>query len=124
MEIPKTMKALVAYAPGDYRLVRDFPVPRCTGGDLIIKVEGCGVCAGDIKAFHGAPSFWGGDGSPPYIKAPVIPGHEFVGTVVEVGEGREDFQVGDHVVSEQIVPCGKCKFCTTGRYRSCFWHIQ
>ncbi len=49
--------------------MNDFPVPRATGKDLIVKVEGCGVCAGDIKAYHGAPSFWGGDGSPAYIKA-------------------------------------------------------
>ena len=122
MELPKTMRALVAYAPGDYRLVRDFPVPRATGKDLIVKVEGCGVCAGDIKAFHGAPSFWGGDGSPAYIKAPMIPGHEFCGTVVEVGEGMEGFEVGDHVVSEQIVPCWQCKFCKSGRYWMCQKH--
>lgn len=122
MELPKTMRALVAYAPGDYRLVNDFPVPRATGKDLIVKVEGCGVCAGDIKAFHGAPSFWGGDGSPSYIKAPVIPGHEFCGTVVEVGEGMEGYEIGDHVVSEQIVPCWECKFCKSGRYWMCQKH--
>lgn len=122
-KIPETMKALVAYAPGDYRLVNDFPVPRATGDDLIVKVEGCGICAGDVKAFHGAPSFWGGQGQPAYIKAPMIPGHEFCGTVVEVGAGREnEFKVGDRVVSEQIVPCGKCKFCKSGRYWMCEKH--
>ncbi|MEA5068534.1 MAG: alcohol dehydrogenase catalytic domain-containing protein, partial [Christensenellaceae bacterium] len=122
MELPKTMRALVAYAPGDYRLVTDFPVPRATGKDLIVKVEGCGVCAGDLKSYHGAPSFWGGDGSPSYVKPPVIPGHEFCGTVVEVGEGMEGFAVGDHVVSEQIVPCWECKFCKSGRYWMCQKH--
>lgn len=120
--LPKTMKALVVHAPGDYRLVNDFPVPRCTGKDLIVKVEGCGVCAGDLKAFHGAPSFWGGDGSPSYVKPPVIPGHEFCGTVVEVGEGMEGYEVGDHVVAEQIVPCWECKFCRSGRYWMCQKH--
>lgn len=120
--IPEKMKALVAYAPGDYRLVNDFPVPRATGKDLIVKVLGCGVCAGDIKAYGGAPSFWGGDGSPSYIKAPVIPGHEFCGVVVEVGEGMEGYAVGDHVVAEQIVPCWECKFCKSGRYWMCQKH--
>lgn len=121
-KLPKTMKALVAYAPGDYRLVKDFPVPQAEGDDLIVKVEGCGVCAGDGKCFAGAKSFWGGDGFPVYIKAPVIPGHEFVGTVVDIGPDQKEFKIGDRVVSEQIVPCNKCKFCTTGRYWMCQVH--
>lgn len=119
--LPETMKALVAHAPGDYRL-ETVPVPRAAGDDVIVKVEGCGVCAGDTKAFGGAPSFWGGDGSPPYIKAPMIPGHEFVGTVVEVGPEQKEFKVGDRVVSEQIVPCGECRFCKSGRYWMCQKH--
>ncbi len=119
--IPEKMKALVAYAPGDYRL-ETVDTPRAAGDDLIVKVEGCGVCAGDVKAFHGAPSFWGGDGNPPYIKAPMIPGHEFCGVVVEIGPEQKEFQVGDRVVSEQIVPCGKCRFCKSGRYWMCQKH--
>lgn len=120
-QLPEKMKALVAYAPGDYRL-ETIPTPRASGDDLIVKVEGCGVCAGDVKAYKGAPSFWGGDGSPPYIKAPMVPGHEFVGTVVEVGPEQKEFKIGDRVVSEQIVPCGQCKFCKTGRYWMCQKH--
>lgn len=119
--LPEKMKALVAYAPGDYRLEM-IDTPRAEADDVIVKVEGCGVCAGDIKAFKGAPSFWGGDGSPPYIKAPMVPGHEFVGTVVEVGPDQKEFQIGDRMVSEQIVPCGECKFCKTGRYWMCQKH--
>ena len=121
MKIPEKMKALVAYAPGDYRL-ENVAVPRAEGDEIIIKVEACGVCAGDVKAFKGAPSLWGGDGSPAYIKAPVIPGHEFCGFVVEVGPDQEEFKVGDHVVSEQIVPCWHCKFCKSGRYWQCQRH--
>jgi 2-desacetyl-2-hydroxyethyl bacteriochlorophyllide A dehydrogenase len=121
MPIPEKMKALVAYAPEDYR-IETIPTPRARGDDVIVKVEGCGVCAGDTKAFAGAPSFWGGDGSPPYIKAPMVPGHEFVGKVVEVGPEQKEFKVGERVVSEQIVPCGVCKFCQTGRYWMCQKH--
>ncbi|MDL2233378.1 alcohol dehydrogenase catalytic domain-containing protein [Ruminococcaceae bacterium OttesenSCG-928-L11] len=120
-QIPEMMKALVAHAPGDYRLEM-IPTPRATGDDVIVKVEGCGVCAGDTKAYAGAKSFWGGDGQPAYIKAPMVPGHEFVGTVVEVGPDQKEFQVGDRVVSEQIVPCGECKFCKSGRYWMCQKH--
>ena len=71
------MKALVAYAPGDYRL-EERERPRAGEGEMILKVEACGICAGDVKAFGGAPSFWGDENQPAYIKAPMIPGHEFV----------------------------------------------
>ena len=74
--IPRTMRAVVAYAPGDYRL-EDVRVPLPGPQEVLVKVEACGICAGDIKAFHGAPSFWGLDGQPAYIKAPMIPGQNF-----------------------------------------------
>lgn len=120
--IPKTMKALVAYAPKDYRL-ETVDVPQAGKEEMLIKVEACGICAGDIKAFVGAPSFWGGDGSPKYIKEPMIPGHEFIGHVVELGENAQgDFKIGDRVISEQIVPCWTCKFCKTGSYWMCQKH--
>ncbi len=120
--LPSKMKAVVAYAPGDYRFEM-VDVPRAGEGEMILKVEACGICAGDIKAMHGAPSFWGGDGNPPYIKAPMIPGHEFVGKVVEIGPGvKGEWKLGDRICPEQIVPCGTCMFCTTGRYWMCEKH--
>ncbi|WP_010273237.1 erythritol/L-threitol dehydrogenase [Paenibacillus senegalensis] len=119
--IPKQMKAVVAYAPGDYRL-ETVDVPQAGPGEIVIKVEACGICAGDIKAYGGAPSFWGDDTQPAYIKAPVIPGHEFIGHVVELGEGVSDFELGDRVISEQIVPCWACRFCQRGQYWMCEKH--
>lgn len=121
-DIPKTMKALVAYAPGDYRL-EEVETPRAGEGEMILKVEACGICAGDVKALHGAPSFWGLEGQPKYIKEPMIPGHEFVGKVVEIGPNVEgDWKIGDRICPEQIVPCGKCMFCKSGRYWMCEKH--
>lgn len=116
------MKALVAYAPGDYRL-EEVERPHAGEGEMILKVEACGICAGDTKAYGGAPSFWGGDGNPPYIKAPMIPGHEFVGKVVEIGPNvKGTWKVGDRICPEQIVPCGECMFCKTGRHWMCEKH--
>jgi erythritol/L-threitol dehydrogenase len=123
-ELPKTMRAIVAYAPGDYRLEM-VPVPRAGADDIIIKVEACGICAGDIKSYVGAESFWGGNGQPPYIKAPMIPGHEFVGHVVELGENvarKGEVKIGDRLISEQIVPCWECRFCKRGEYWMCEKH--
>jgi erythritol/L-threitol dehydrogenase len=123
-DLPKTMRAVVAYAPGDYRL-EEVPVPRASADDIIVKVEACGICAGDIKSYVGAESFWGGNGQPPYIKAPMIPGHEFLGRVVEMGENvakRGDVKIGDRLISEQIVPCWECRFCKRGEYWMCEKH--
>lgn len=119
--IPKTMKAVVAYAPGDYRF-EEVAVPEIGEGEMLVKVEACGICAGDLKAFDGAPSFWGDDQQPSYIKAPMIPGHEFIGHVVALGEGVEGYEIGDRVISEQIVPCWKCRFCNRGQYWMCEKH--
>ena len=123
MDVPATMKALVAHAPGDFRM-ETVTTPRAGEGEIVIKVEACGICAGDLKSYHGAPSFWGGAGNPAYIRAPMTPGHEFIGYVVELGpnvddyrhHGDGDFHIGDRVISEQIVPTWTDLFSTTGRY--------
>lgn len=119
--VPKTMKAVVAYAPGDYRL-EEVSVPEIGKGEILVKVEGCGICAGDVKAYDGAPSFWGDEKQPAYIKAPMIPGHEFIGRVVAVDEDVKGFEIGDRVISEQIVPCWECRFCKRGQYWMCEKH--
>ena len=120
--LPKTMKAVVAYAPKDYRF-EEVPTPKIENDkEIIVKVEACGICAGDIKAYYGAPSFWGDDKQPAYIKAPMIPGHEFIGRIVQKGDAVTDFEIGDRVISEQIVPCWECRFCKRGQYWMCEKH--
>lgn len=122
--LPKTMKAVVAYEPGKY-VLEEVPVPQIGPEEVLIKVEACGICAGDVKAFHGAPSFWGFGVNVPWIKAPMVPGHEFIGTVVALGPGAGEkygLAVGDRAISEQIVPCGKCRFCKHGQYWMCEVH--
>ena len=120
--LPEMMKALVARGPDKYAL-ETVPVPRPGFGEMLIQVEACGICAGDVKASRKSARFWGGDGMPGYCEPPFIPGHEFVGTVAAMGEDVEgDFQIGDRVVSEQIVPCGKCRYCKAGKYWLCAPH--
>ncbi|GGI41677.1 MDR/zinc-dependent alcohol dehydrogenase-like family protein [Mammaliicoccus stepanovicii] len=119
---PEKMKAVVAYAPGDYRY-EEVNTPKIENPkEIIVKVEGCGICAGDIKAYGGAPSFWGDEKQPSYIKAPMIPGHEFIARVVAKGDDVTDYEVGDRVISEQIVPCWDCRFCNRGQYWMCEKH--
>ena len=122
MDIPKTMKALVAYGKDDYRLERDYPTPVCGPDDILIKTEACGICAGDLKCSHGAAMFWGDETQPAWVKPPFIPGHEFFGRIVQRGENVTGFQLGDRNTADQIVPCGECRFCKTGRYWMCQPH--
>ena len=120
-ELPKTMKALVAYDKGDYRYEPEYPVPECGPDEIIIKTEGCGVCAGDLKCYHGN-STWGDETHEKWVRPPFIPGHEFLGHVVEKGANVTEYNIGDRIIADQIVPCGQCKFCKTGRYWMCQPH--
>lgn len=119
---PKTMKALVAYSKDDYRLEMEYPTPECGPDDIIIKTEACGICAGDLKCSHGAAMFWGDDVQPSWVKPPFIPGHEFYGKIVAMGENVKGYELGDRITADQIVPCGECKFCKSGRYWMCQPH--
>lgn len=121
-KLPETMTAIVAYGPKDYR-VEEVPTPKPEENEVIIKVGACGICGSDLKAYEGADMYWAGED--PWLKAPVIPGHEFFGTVVELGEGateKHGLKIGDRVTTDQINPCGKCKFCQTGKYWMCQVH--
>lgn len=122
MEIPKTMKALVAYGKNDYKLVKDFPVPECGEDDILIKTEACGICAGDLKCMHGAERFWGNEKEPSWVKPPFIPGHEFLGHIVQIGKNVTGYAIGERITADQIVPCGTCRFCKSGQYWMCEPH--
>ena len=122
MEIPKTMKALVAYGKDDYRLERNWPVPEVGPDDILIKTEACGICAGDLKCSHGAAMFWGDANQPAWVEPPFIPGHEFLGVVAEVGENVTNYKIGDRITVDQIAPCNECRFCKSGKYWMCEPH--
>ena len=119
--LPKTMKALVAYDKGDYRFEAQYPVPECGDDDIVIKTEGCGICAGDLKCYHGN-STWGDETHAKWVRPPFIPGHEFLGHVAARGKNVTAYEIGDRVIADQIIPCGECRFCRTGRYWMCEPH--
>ena len=123
MAIPTTMRAVQVRGIGDYRLER-LPVPQIGPEEVLIRVLATGVCASDVKTYHGA-RVWGSREIAPYIEVPVVPGHEFAGEVVALGEGaaaKYGLFLGDHAVSEQIVPCWRCRFCRRGQYWMCQQH--
>ncbi|WP_433221580.1 alcohol dehydrogenase catalytic domain-containing protein [Microtetraspora malaysiensis] len=122
--IPETMQAVVCHGPEDYRL-EEVPVPKPGKGEALVRVEAVGICASDLKCYHGAAKFWGDENRPAWAETEVIPGHEFVGEIVQLDEEaarRWGVEVGDRVVSEQIVPCGECRYCVRGEYWMCAPH--
>ncbi|MBI1926477.1 alcohol dehydrogenase catalytic domain-containing protein [Candidatus Poribacteria bacterium] len=122
--MPKWMRAVVCHGPWDYRL-EEVPTPRADAGEVVIKLQTCGVCASDMKCYTGAPLFWGDAHRKPYVDGPVIAGHEFIGEVVQLGEGAGEkfgLALGDIAISEQIVPCWNCRYCRTGKYWLCQVH--
>lgn len=121
MSLPATMKAVVCHGVRDYRL-EEVPVPKVGPGEVLVKVHDCGICASDIKCYGGAPLFWGDEHRAPYVEVPVIPGHEFTGEVIALGEGaaeKHGVKIADRVVAEQIVPCEVCRYCLRGHYWLC-----
>ena len=122
--MPDTMQAVICHGPKDYRL-EEVDVPRPGPGQALVRVEAVGICASDVKCYHGAAKFWGDETRPAWAETEVIPGHEFVGIVVEIDDearARWKVDVGDRVVSEQIVPCWECRYCKRGQYWMCAPH--
>ena len=72
-QIPEKMQAVVCHGPHDYRL-EDVAVPRRGPGEALVKVEAVGICASDLKCYHGAAKFWGDENRPAWAETMVIPG--------------------------------------------------
>ncbi|HEU4513030.1 MAG TPA: zinc-dependent alcohol dehydrogenase [Nocardioidaceae bacterium] len=101
------MKAAVVPALGVPLEIRDVPVPTPGPGQVLVRIEACGLCHTDI---HAARGDW-----PVKPKMPLIPGHEGVGRVVELGEGEQSLEVGDRVALPWLgYACGRCRYCIAG----------
>ena len=92
--------------------LRQKPVPAIKDEEVLLKVGAVGVCGSDIHQYHNSQSW--------PVRVPVVLGHEFCGTVAEVGARVRGFREGDRVVSETAANiCGECLFCRTGKYNLC-----
>lgn len=90
--------------------IRDVPRPRAGAGELVVRVTRVGICATDLHLRDGHI----GD---PF---PLVPGHEFIGVVDEVGsDDHRGLVPGENVAVEMLVPCQRCERCREGRYNLC-----
>jgi L-iditol 2-dehydrogenase len=116
--MPESVKAAVMIAPGRIE-VQEFPYPSVEEGALLIQMEMSGICGTDKHLFTGHTTQYSGTTAEQTAPFPLIPGHENVGIVVEIGglQGTtRDFNgyplcVGDRVVMCPDVVCGKCWYC-------------
>lgn len=108
------MPAVVHYAleKGGVQL-REVPRPERLGDDeALLRSEAVGICGSDVHQYHNTQSW--------KVNVPVVLGHEFCGTVAEVGHGVKDFRPGDRVASETAARiCGRCAYCRSGEYNLC-----
>ncbi len=113
-ELPATMKAMVLTGVNEISL-QTVPTPRPGPEDILCRVKAVAICGTDPHIIQGAyPGRW--------PKAyPFIPGHEWAGEVVAVGEKAAKFgwRPGDRVAGTSHAGCGFCRMCTTGRYNMC-----
>lgn len=106
------MKAAVVNEFKNKLEIKEVPKPTLEYGEVLVKIEACGVCHTDLHAAHGD---W-----PVKPKLPLIPGHEGVGIVEEIAEGVTSVKVGDRVgIPWLYSACGECEYCLTGRETLC-----
>lgn len=102
------MKAGVVHAKNDIRF-EEIETPKPGKGQVKIKVKYTGICGSDVPRVNGDACHY----------FPNVLGHEFSGTVAELGEGVTSLQVGDRVSGVPLVPCMKCADCQKGDYSLC-----
>ncbi|CAF1231424.1 unnamed protein product [Rotaria sordida] len=114
------MKAVIANGPKDYKLIYDKPIPKIQDGEVLVKVLVNGICGSDLKMYEGSEFYWGVGGR---ARRGVIPGHEFIGSVVDIDPSiarDQSISIGDVVVAEQLVACrDQCWFCKNGMEHKC-----
>ncbi|MGG0720331.1 2,3-butanediol dehydrogenase [Robertmurraya massiliosenegalensis] len=111
------MKAAILYGAEDVR-VEQIEEPVVSAGKIKVKVEWAGICGSDLHVFsHGLPM----EEPHPLTgqKPPLTLGHEFSGTIVEVGDGVTSYEVGESVAIEPLIYCKECDACKSGYYNQC-----
>lgn len=100
------MRVAVYYNNKDVR-VEEMPIPKIGPGEILVKVVASGICGSDVMEWYRVK------------KAPRVLGHEMTGHIAEVGEGVDNYNIGQRVFVSHHVPCNTCRYCMTGAHTAC-----
>lgn len=92
----------------------DLPAPDCPADGVVLRLLACGICRSDWHAWTGTD---------PDITLPHVPGHEYCGEVIAVGQGVSRWRTGDRVIAPFILACGTCPACQAGDQTTCATQI-
>jgi L-iditol 2-dehydrogenase len=114
--IPDSMRAWVLGDPGELSM-SEKPVPVPKKAEVLVRIDAVAICATDLEIiYQGPPALI--QGGLPFNKN-FTPGHEYMGTVVALGHGVDEYKIGQRVSVEIHAGCGQCKRCREGMYTSC-----
>jgi propanol-preferring alcohol dehydrogenase len=109
--MPAMMRAMMLESPRSSLVLRERPLPVPRAGEILIAVAACGVCRTDLHVV---------DGELPDPKLPLVPGHEIVGRVAQIGAGVTGFVLGQRIGVPWLGhTCGVCSYCSTDRENLC-----
>ena len=100
------MRVAMYYNNHDVRL-EEMPTPQIGPGELLVRVEACGICGSDVMEWYRRD------------RVPLVLGHEIGGQIVAVGDGVERYKEGDRVSAAHHVPCNTCRYCLSGHHTVC-----
>ena len=87
--------------------IEDMPRPQVGAGELLVRIEACGICGSDVMEWYRLD------------RAPLVLGHEIGGQITAVGEGVTHYREGDRVTAAHHVPCNTCHYCLSGHHTVC-----
>jgi L-iditol 2-dehydrogenase len=111
------VKAVLIERPHEVAYV-EIDRPTAGVGDVVVQSHVAGVCRTDLEMLHGGLT------DPRWVRFPLVPGHEWSGTVVELGPDVSDIALGDRVVCEGMIPCNRCRRCKAGDTQLCLNYDQ
>lgn len=105
------MQAMILERPGERLSLVERPIPQPARGQALVHVLACGVCRTDLHIV---------DGDLKHARHPIVPGHEIVGRIEQLGDGVTGFSIGDRVGIPWLgKTCGHCRYCRTARENLC-----